>query len=80
MMDLCCGEGSAHVADSLGVGLSLLLDLQKLCGLYERLQSLFGTAVCQLSLRQPLLQLPNIVPDDGGIEETIQIRPRYCRC
>ena len=63
MTDLCRGEGGAHAADSLGICLRLLLDLQKLCSLHQRLQSLPGTTVCQLPLRQPLLQLHNIVPE-----------------
>ena len=76
MMRLSCGEGSAHGANNLGIRLSFLLDLQKLRSLDERLQSLLGAAVCQVPLHQPLLQLPDIVPEDRGTGQTIQTEPR----
>lgn len=67
MKDLCKSESRAHAADGLSVCVSLLLDLQKLSSLDQRLQSFLGTAVCQLPLCQPLFQLPDSVPDSREI-------------
>lgn len=63
-------KGRAQRADSLGVSLGLLIDLQQLSGLSQRLQGFLGAAVGQLSVRQPLLQLPHVVPEDQDIESS----------
>lgn len=59
---LSSGEGLAHGADGLGVLVSLLLHLQQLGGLDQRLQSLLGAASHQTFVSEPLLQLAHIVP------------------
>lgn len=61
---LCRVEGGAQRANGLSVGLRLLVDLQQLGGLSQRLQGFLGAAVGQLPVRQPLLQLPHVVPGD----------------
>lgn len=56
------GEGQAHGADGLRVLVRLLLHLQQLRRLYQRLQSLFGAARHQAFVPEPLLQLADVVP------------------
>lgn len=64
IVDLSRVEGGAQSANCLSVSLGLLVDLQQLSGLSQRLQGFLGAAVRQLPVRQPLLQLPHVVPED----------------
>lgn len=68
ILDLCCVEGGTQSANSLCVCLCLLVDLQQLSGLSQRLQHLLGAAVGQLPVCQPLLQLPHVVPEARNIK------------
>lgn len=56
------GEGLAHGADGLSVLIGLLLHLQQLRSLDQRLQGLLGSACHQTFVPEPLLQLAHIVP------------------
>lgn len=67
---LSSGESVAHGADGLCILVSLLLHLQQLSGLDQRLQRLFGSAVHQTFVSEPLLQLTHVVPANTHDEIT----------
>lgn len=67
-------EGGAQRANCLSVGVGLLVDLQQLSSLSQRLQGFLGAAVSQLPVGQPLLQLPHVVPENQDIKTSRSIR------
>lgn len=69
--NLSGGEGQAHGADGLGVLVRLLLHLQQLRRLDERLQSLLGAAHHQAFVPEPLLQLADVVPATAEPSNTV---------
>lgn len=62
LSDLGGADGGAQAADGCCVFLRLLVDLEKQRGLFEGLQSFLGSAVHQVPVYQPVLQLPAAVP------------------
>lgn len=74
--NLSGGEGQAHGADGLGVLVRLLLHLQQLRRLDERLQSLLGAARHQAFVPEPLLQLADVVPATAEPSNTVDASSR----
>lgn len=74
---LSSGEGLAHGADGLGILVCLLLHLQQLCSLDQRLQGLLGSTDHQTFVSEPLLQLAHVVPVNTRTHQSIN---KYFLC